>query len=202
MRTVNGGALVASLILLGAGTPAFAAGGLLDDPHSSTFVWTVIIFIVTWAALTKLGWKPITEGLRAREERIRQAVASAEKLHHDAQELLARYQKLTDEACGEAQAIIAEGQADAQRLGAKLLAETQREVEAQQARALTEIDQAKNTALAELQRTTVDLSLRIASKLIERELNGEDHERLAASCVNEYAQAADWSRSSSSTIHA
>src|SRR5207248_2747092 len=50
-------------------------------------VWSIIVFLVLFAVLTKFAWKPMIEGLRKREENIRGALEQAEKTRQEAMEL-------------------------------------------------------------------------------------------------------------------
>ncbi|EQA52852.1 ATP synthase B/B' CF(0) domain protein [Leptospira kmetyi serovar Malaysia str. Bejo-Iso9] len=75
----------------------------------------------------------------------------------------------------EANAIVAEAKSDALKLKNKLLEETNQEVKAQKDQAVKEIELAKGKALEQLQAQMVDMTISVASKVLEKQLKSEDY---------------------------
>jgi len=78
----------------------------------------------------------------------------------------------------EATAIVDEARRDAEAVKRKVLAEAHEEKGKELERAKREINIAKDTALKELYTQAAKLSTDLASKVLRREVNPQDHERL------------------------
>jgi F-type H+-transporting ATPase subunit b len=180
-------ALVGTTALLAA-LPAWAqeaahgaeeAGGL--SPFAGNVgntIWTLVIFALVVVVLGKFAWKPILKGLQDRETFIHDALASAKR---DREAAEARLKEYTDKLVGarqEATAIVDEARRDAEAVKRKVLAEAHEEKGKELERAKREINIAKETALKELYTQAAKLSTDLASKVLRREVNPQDHERL------------------------
>ncbi|HEX6985525.1 MAG TPA: ATP synthase F0 subunit B, partial [Planctomycetaceae bacterium] len=51
-------------------------------------LWSAVVFLIFLAVLTKLAWKPLTQGLDARERRIRDDLGAAEQARLKAEQML------------------------------------------------------------------------------------------------------------------
>src|SRR4029079_15470720 len=81
--------------------------------------WVAIAFVVFIALLAYLGvHKKITEALDHRRDRIKADLDEALRLKDEAMVLLTQYQRKRHEAENEAQSIITEAKAEAERLAA------------------------------------------------------------------------------------
>jgi F-type H+-transporting ATPase subunit b len=85
----------------------------------------------------------------------------------------------------EARKIIEEGKKDALVLKDRLRDEGKKEKEAELNRARREIGLAKDKALSELHQAVGDLSLSIASQILEKELSARDHRKLIEKALKE-----------------
>ncbi len=85
----------------------------------------------------------------------------------------------------EAQKLLAESRQMAENQRNALLAAAQEEIAAERERAKQEIGLERARAIEELKATTVELTLEASSRLLGRELNDADHQRLAQTTVDE-----------------
>jgi F-type H+-transporting ATPase subunit b len=157
-----------------------AAGGLnpLDfDP--SAFILTLIVFLIVLAGLMKFAWNPILDALDAREKRIDDAVTSAQNARLEAERVLADYKKNLADAERQVAQRIEEGRQMAARQAQEILDKAREETHAERDRAKRDIDLEKQRALSELRAETVRLSRRIAETVLTREVNEQDHRRMA-----------------------
>lgn len=161
-----------------------AEGGLLDV-NLWTLFWAWASFLVTLWALKKVAWPMLAAKMEEREVRIREGLKKAEEAEKRAQELLGMQEKVLDEARAEAQKLFAEGRAAAEHLRNETLQKAQEQIGQERDRARKEIELERVKAVAELRKATVDLTLEAASRVLERELKGEDHRRLAAQVIGE-----------------
>jgi F-type H+-transporting ATPase subunit b len=150
--------------------PLTVEGGLM--------LWTVFIFLLLLAILKKFAWPAILGAVEAREKALERQLAEAARDRELAAALLAEHQKLIAEAKTQAHAVIVEARTVAEKERALAIEKTKQEQEELLARARREIAAERDTALAELRREAVDLSLAVASKLIEKRLDGETDRKL------------------------
>jgi F-type H+-transporting ATPase subunit b len=172
-----------------AATSASAAeGGATGGPFEGNIgvaLWTLIIFALVIFVLGRYAWGPILGGLQAREKFIRE---SLEKAKADRVAAEARLQEYTDKllaARGEATAIVDEARRDADVVKRRIEEEGRAEANALIERARREIGIAKETAVKELYVLTAQLTTQAASKVLRREIQPSDHERLIRDAMNE-----------------
>jgi len=158
---------------------ATGAGGLNPlDFKSDLAIYTVVVFVVLLAILWKLAWEPIVRGLDQRAQRIRNEIASAEKAHAQAQQLLAEYQAKLAAAEGEVRELLERGRAQAEQLSRELLERTRNETQAEKQRALREIEVARTGALKELAEHSASLAIELAGKILQARLDPAGHAEL------------------------
>ena len=157
--------------------PAPSGGGLMSLQLNLMF-WTLGIFLVLYFLLRRFAFGPITAAVEAREKALEDAIESAKHDRDAAAKLLADHQAQLDAARGEAQKLIVDGRAVAEKMRADLLEQTRREQQDMLERARREIDSEKERAIAQLRREAVDLALAGASKVIEQNLESEKNRQL------------------------
>jgi len=180
---------LATLILSTAPTVAFAsdAGGA-SNPFAGDIgsaLWTLIIFGCVVVVLGKFAWGPILSALQKREEFIRDSLAQAKEDREDAAQQMKEYTEKLTAARAEATAIVDEGRRDAEALKHKIEDDAKSEAQASLDRAKREIELAKDTAVKELFGLGARLATDVASKIIRKELNASEHERLVEESIAE-----------------
>ena len=151
-------------------------------------MWTGVVFLVVFGLLYKFAWGPITEGLDKRENGIADNIAAANKSNEEARALLDEYQARLDTAEGEVKAMLDKARADASRTGEKIVEAAKEAAEAEQKRALAEIDQATAGALGELAAKSADLAVSLAGKIVKSELKASDHATLVSEAVSNFGK--------------
>jgi F-type H+-transporting ATPase subunit b len=159
------------------GAAAGGGGGLLD-PHAGLMVWTLLIFVVLLAVLSKFAFKPLTAAVEARERALEEAMAGAKRDRDEAARLLADQRAQLEGSRGEAQKLIADARAAGEKMRADLLEQTHLQQAELLERARRDIDAERDRAIADLRREAVDLALAGASKVIERNLDDAGNRRL------------------------
>ena len=157
-----------------------AAGGPVNllEPHAGLMFWTLLIFVVLLVVLTKFAFKPITAAVEARERALEESIAGAKRDRDEAAQLMAEQRRQLDAARGEAQALIAQGRATAERMRGELLEQTRLQQQELLERARRDIEAEKERAIADLRREAVDLALAGAGKVIERNLDDAGNRQL------------------------
>lgn len=183
---------IAPLSFLAMSTCALAAGEEGNGGAVSPFagdvgnaIWTIIIFVLVVVVLGKFAWGPILSALQKREDFIRESLDHAKKDREQAEARLKEYSDKIEAARAEASAIVEEGRRDAEVLKAKIDENAKNEADATLERAKREIELAKDTAIKELYDRTANLATDVASRIIRKEMNAADHERLVAESIAE-----------------
>jgi F-type H+-transporting ATPase subunit b len=132
-------------------------------------IWTLAIFVIVVIVLGKFAWGPVLGLLQQREEFIHRALAEAR---------LKEYAAKLQSAHAEAATLVEEARRDAERLREEIRQRAKSDAEKLIAGAERQIQLQTNRALEQIRREAVDLSVMIASKIIQRNLTKEDNERL------------------------
>jgi F-type H+-transporting ATPase subunit b len=147
-------------------------------------IWTLVIFLAVILVLGKFAWGPLLSGLQRREEFIRDSLEEAKQDREAAQAQLEEYNKKLDTATAEALKVLEEGRRDAEVVKNRIEEKARSEADNMVERAKREIDLAKQTAIKELYETSITLGSDIASRVLKREMNAEDHEDLIAESID------------------
>ncbi len=150
----------------------------LFSGDTGNIIWTAIIFAGLLLVLGKYAWRPMLDALNRREQFIRQTLETAQKDRAEAERMMAEYRQMIDKSKQEAQAIIEQGRQDAETARQRLHQQAQGEAGQMIGRAKQEIQLAKQSALQDLQNLAADLSVNVASKIIQRNVTAADQQRL------------------------
>lgn len=142
------------------------------------FFWTWVVFIALFLLLKKYAWPAIVQATVAREKAIELQLQEAETLNAEAKAHVADQQKLLGEARGTAQALVADAKKVADQERAAAVEKTKQEQEAMLERAKRDIVAEREKAVLALRAEAVDLSLAVASKLVEQRLDSDNDRRL------------------------
>jgi F-type H+-transporting ATPase subunit b len=150
----------------------------LVQPDPGLYIWTILTFLVLVALLAKFAWGPLLAALERRAEAIRKSLDDAERARQELERLQQESAKILNEARVEAEAIVSRTRSDADRLREELRQKARAEAEAIARNAERQIQLKTSQAIEQIRHEAIDLSVMIASKLIQRNLTKEDNERL------------------------
>jgi F-type H+-transporting ATPase subunit b len=150
----------------------------LVQPDPGLYIWTIVTFLVLVAALAKFAWRPLLEALERRQEAIRKSLDDAQKAKQELERLHVESQRILAVARSEADQILSATRSDANRFREELKQKAQTEAAGIVKNAERQIELETARALQQIRTEAVDLSVAIASKLLERNLTKEDNERL------------------------
>ncbi|MBB6453959.1 F-type H+-transporting ATPase subunit b [Salirhabdus euzebyi] len=165
--------LDSSILVLGAGGFHLNIGDMLAS---------LIIFVVLLALLKKFAWGPLMGIMIEREQHIANEIDTAEKNRSEAERLAKEAQEQIKATRQDAQEIIENAKQTAKSQEQSIITAARQEAERIKESARQEIEQEKDKAIQALQDQVASLSVRIASKVIEKELSEKDQEKL----INEY----------------
>ncbi len=160
----------------------------LDAP-ADLGLWTLVIFVGLLFVLTRYAWRPILDGLEAREKSIEDNINSAKQAEGQAQASLKQYEDKLAGAQDEATAIIAEAKNDAIGVKEKILADANDEAQRNRERAMADIESAKSAAISELAESSVDSAVSLAGSIVGRSLDKNDHSKLIKDSLERFTGA-------------
>ncbi len=151
-------------------------------------IWTGVVFLILMAILWKFAWGPIARGLESRERGVADQIEQAGRSNQEAKELLGQYEQKLADSKDEVRTIIDQGRRDAERVGREMLDKAKAEAQAEQERAVQQIDLATIGALKELAEESANLAVELAGKIVRAELKADDHARLIQQTMAGFAQ--------------
>lgn len=142
------------------------------------FVWTIITFMVLFFVLAKFAWKPLIKMLQEREEMIRDSLDDAEKAKTELEHLNEESEAIMTKARAEAQTILANGKAAAEKVKEDTIAKAKEQAIKILEKTEKQIQIEKDKAIIDIKQEVVNLSLSVAKKLINKNLNDADNKSL------------------------
>ena len=142
------------------------------------YIWAIVTFLVLLALLTKFAWKPLLQALEAREGTIRKALDDARQAKLELERLNQESEKIIRQARVDAESIMTMTRSDAERLREEMRQKARTEAEGIVKNAEHQIQLETARALQQIRHHAADLSVAIASKLIQRNISREDDEKL------------------------
>jgi F-type H+-transporting ATPase subunit b len=173
---------LSALLLLGSAAPLAAAEGGILSPNPGLTIWTVVVFLLALAVLSKFAFPKILGAVEAREANLRELAEAAERDRREAAAMMEENRRLLEETRARVQEAVNESRTSAERIRAEMLADTRREQEEMLQRARRDIAAERENALEAVRAEAVDISMRAAERLVRRNLDAEDNRRL----VREY----------------
>jgi F-type H+-transporting ATPase subunit b len=143
----------------------------LVTPNPGTLFWMVIIFGIVLFILGKFAWKPILKMLKEREESIANALSSADKAREEVAGLKADNEKILKEARREKEEILKEAREMKDKIVAEAKEKANLEAQKSVVQARIQIESEKTAAISEIKKQVAELSVKIAEKLIKKELS-------------------------------
>jgi F-type H+-transporting ATPase subunit b len=151
--------------------------------------WVLVIFGILYWILQKYAFPVILASVEAREKALRDAIDGAKADRDAAARLLADHQAKIEGARNEAQKLIADARAVAEKMRADLIEKTHVEQQEMLERARRDIGLERDKAITELRREAVDLAIAGASKVIEANLDGDKNRKLVESFLSTLSTA-------------
>jgi len=180
--------LIAGLALSPALAFAAEEGGGPLEINWGLQIWVILTFVVMMGLLAKIAFKPIGEALERRGATIKAQLDEAEKSRAEAKKLMEDYQKQIAEARVEAGKVIEEARQLGEKVRKDVVDKATVEASAVVSRAQEEIVRQKDKGIQEMKDTIANLSVQIASKVIEKEVNEATHKQLVENLIKDLAK--------------
>jgi F-type H+-transporting ATPase subunit b len=179
---------IATALPLAAQEAAAPKGGLLS-PNAGLAFWTLLIFLILLAILSKFAYPKILASVEAREKALEDALAAANRDREEAAALLAEHRRQIEAARDEAQKLIAEAKVAGEKVRADVIEQAHREQQQMLERARREIQSERDKAIAVLRNEAVDLAIRAAGKVVEKNLDAQSNRAIVESYLASVALA-------------
>jgi F-type H+-transporting ATPase subunit b len=154
----------------------------MDNPLVQTdpglFIWTIVTFLVLLTLLAKFAWGPLLQALETRQNAIRKALDDAQQAKEELERLHVESAQIIQRARAEAETVISQSRSDGDRLREELKQKARAEADHIVKNAERQIQLETSRALEQIRHEAIDLSVMIASKIIQRNLSREDNEKL------------------------
>ena len=147
---------------------------LISEFSFGLFFWQLFIFIGLILLLKKFAWKPILDAVNERETSIKDALSSADEARKEMASLQEDNQKILQETRAEREALLKEARTSGADLLAKAKEDAKLEADKILSQAQDAIQNEKRAAINELKNQVAQISLEIAEKVIEGELEDKD----------------------------
>ena len=142
------------------------------------FIWTIFTFLVLLVLLTKFAWKPLMQMLDVRQEAIKKSLEDADTAKRELERLQQESAQIIRKAHAEAESIVSKSWSDAEKLREEMKVKAKSEADAIVKESQRQIEIETGRALRQIRSEVADLSIAIASKVIQRNVSKEDNDRL------------------------
>jgi F-type H+-transporting ATPase subunit b len=209
VRLLLAAAALALVAVVGSASPASAvtdpeehcieileAGGTVDEcheapnvllPETNEIIWGAVGFFVVFFFVWRLGLPAIKKGMDARTERIRNDLDAAEAQRTEADTILADYRAQLADARNESARIIEEARQQADSLKREQETRLQTELTEMRQRAMSDIETAKASAIADLRGEVAQLAVGAAEVVVKRNLDQQSQVQLIEDYINQVA---------------
>lgn len=151
----------------------------------ATGVTALVVFGLSAGFLSLVVGPKIVRALNEREAKIRSEIESAESARQQARGALEQYNRALSEARAEAQRTLEQAKVQQQAQLAEMRQRAEVELAGLKEKATREIEGAKKLALTEIYQQGTALATGIAGRILRREVNQRDHERLVEEAMSE-----------------
>jgi len=187
VKTILRFTLGTGLAALPAVARAAEEGGIVPTDYSLQ-IWTLVTFVVLLGLLAKFAFKPIAEALDRRGQLIKAQIDDGQKMRAEAKKLMEDYQKQLAEARVEAGKVIEEARQLGEKVRKDVVDKATTEASAIVSRSQEEIIRQKEKGIQEMKDTIASLSVQIAGRVLEKEVNVATHKQLVESFISDLAK--------------
>lgn len=143
-----------------------------------TLIFTWVNLLILFLLVKKLFFKPMQKMLSAREAEINAQYSKADETQNAADKMKAEYEEKIAGAQAEANTIVSDAVSNASLRSDAIVKEAEEKAQGMIERAQKSIEAQKAAAFMELKSDVSSMAVDIAKKIIEKDINEKDHEKL------------------------
>ncbi|MGZ9807168.1 F0F1 ATP synthase subunit B [Staphylococcus haemolyticus] len=166
-------------------TNSFVLGAAGGGVEWGTVIVTVITFAILLALLKKFAWGPLKEVMDKRERDINRDIDEAEEAKLNAQKLEEENKKTLKQTQDEVQRILEDARVQARKQHEEIIHEANIRANGMIETAQSEINSEKERALTDINNQVSELSVLIASKVLQKEISEQDQKELVDKYLKE-----------------
>lgn len=152
---------------------------------NGTLLFQFINFFVLVAILAKFAYKPLLKVLEDRRNKIASDLDNAAKARETAEKIKADYEAQIRDARAEAQAIVDKAVKQADKEAQAQLEAIRAQIAREKQIAQTEIANEREAAIREMRNEVVTLSMAVAEKLLQKNMDPDMNAKLVADCIDQ-----------------
>ena len=154
-------------------------------PDFAELLWGLIGFLLLMAILYKFVFPSMTKMLDERGAKIQGQMEKADAELQKAEGTRRQYEEQLADARAQGNTIVEEARSQAERVRADVLAKAEEEAQQIRARARADIEAERGRIVQDLRGQVATLSVDLAGKIVQRELNPDQHRQLVDQYINE-----------------
>ena len=158
----------------------------------SVNLWQILISLanltILFLLVKKFLYKPVKRILKQREDEINVHYTAAQQAESDALKSKTRYEEALSGAKAEADSIISDAAEKAKRRGDTIIDEAEQKADRIVRQAEQDAKLEREKATDSIKKEIVEVSSALSEKLIEREINTDDHKALIDSFIEEIGE--------------
>ena len=154
-------------------------------PAAPELIWGSLAFLIVLFVLVKFAFPTMKKTLTDRQDKIRNDLEGAEAAKAEAEAERDDYRPRIQDSRQEAVEILEAARSDAERVRADVIARAETEANEIKARANEDIRLATERAQADLQASVKDLSIELAEKVVEHNLDADTQRALIDSYISQ-----------------
>ncbi len=155
--------------------------------------WTIIFqicnLLILFTLIRKLLFKRVMAVLDKRQQEIDGIYSAADKARDDADQMKEEYTRKMSNARAEADMLVKNAVDTAQRRGDAIVQEARDEATHLKQKAESDIEQERRKAYSELVGEISGMAVDIAGRMVEREINADDHRELVDEFIKKAGEA-------------
>lgn len=143
-----------------------------------SFVFAIISFGILYWLLNKYAFGPLFGIMEKRRERVLKELSDAENSRAEAAKLLEEQKRAIEQARKDAHEVLEQARQTSSRQAEAMIEQAKAESNRIKEEALRDIENEKNKAVAALRSQVSEMSVLIASKIIEKEIDAKSQQEL------------------------
>lgn len=168
------------------------AGAQLEDASefkTDLAIYTVVVFLLLLAILSKFAWPVVSQALVEREKRIEDSIASAEAMQAEAKQLLAQQEAKLAGAADQVRGLLEEARRDAEHTKAQIVAEAKQAADAERDRAVRDVQRAAEYAMKDIAEKIANQSVELAGMIVRQNITPDQQSKLVRDALSQLTAA-------------
>jgi F-type H+-transporting ATPase subunit b len=149
-------------------------------------IWTLVWFTVLVVLLRMVAWKPLSAGLKSREEHIAGEISKAEQTNQLACQRLDEYEKKLLQVHQENKKLVEKQLEEAKRRSNEIIAQARKDAELTHLRAKEEIESSIKAARESLWHEAGDIVCTLGTEIFSRVITPQDNKKLIESAIEKF----------------